>query len=85
MERTFWSGRAYLQGLDAWRRIIRYVNHGQSIQLEQMRTDMKTVHMRPIKNLESVAIRIAEFELRLKEYGEFSYSRRSITELPGIK
>ena len=32
--------------------------------------DAKTLHMRPAKNLESVAIGSAECELRLKEYGE---------------
>ena len=67
---TVFKGALDLQGLDAWRRILRYISHGHGIQLEQMRTDMKTVHLRPIKNLETVAIGIAEFELRLKEYGE---------------
>ena len=67
---TVFKGALDLQGFDAWRRILRYISHGHGIQLEQMRTDMKTVHLRPIKNLESVAIGIAEFELRLKEYGE---------------
>ena len=59
-----------LQGIDAWRSIVRYIDHGKSIQLEQMRREMKTQHLKPIKNLESVAIGIAEFELRLKEYAE---------------
>ena len=31
---------------------------------------MKTVHLRPIKDLQGVAIGIAEFELRLMEYAE---------------
>ena len=31
---------------------------------------MKTQHLKPIKNMESVAIGIAEFELRFKEYAE---------------
>ena len=67
---TIFKGADDLQGIEAWRRIIRYIDHGKSIKLEQMRNEMKTVHLRPIKSLENVAIGIAEFELRLKEYGE---------------
>ena len=64
---TIFKGADDLQGIEAWRRIIRYIDHGKSIKLEQMRNEMKTVHLRPIKSLENVAIGIAEFELRLKE------------------
>ena len=67
---TIFKGADDLQGIDAWRRIVRYIDHGKSIKLEQMRREMKTQHLKPIKNMESVAIGIAEFELRLKEYAE---------------
>ena len=67
---TIFRGAEDLQGIDAWRRIIRYIDHGKSIKLEQMRREMKTQHLKPIKNMESVAIGIAEFEFRLKEYAE---------------
>ena len=40
-----------LQGIDFWRRIIRYIDHGKSIKLEQMRREMKTQHLKPIKSL----------------------------------
>ena len=67
---TIFSRAGDLRGIDAWRKIIRYIDRGKSIKLEQMRREMKTQHMKPIKNMESVAIGIGEFELRLKEYAE---------------
>ena len=71
---TIFKGADDLQGLDAWRRIVKYIDHGKSIKLEQMRREMKTQHLKPIKNMESIAIGIAEFELRLKEYAEIGGS-----------
>ena len=59
-----------LQGLDAWRVLINFIDHGKAIQLESMRNDMKYGPTQTIKNLESVPIGIAQFELRIKEYGD---------------
>ena len=67
---TIFKGADDLNGFDAWRRLIRYITHGASIKLEMMRTEMKHSYAKPIKNVETVAIGIAEFELRYKEYGE---------------
>ena len=57
-----------LQGFEAWRRVIRYIEHGKDIKLEGMRNEMKTLHLRPIRSLEQVPIGISEFELKIKEY-----------------
>ena len=59
-----------LQGIDAWRRVIRFIDHGRDIKLEGMRNEMKMIHTRTIKNLENVPIGIAEFELQIKDYVE---------------
>ena len=67
---TIFKGADALQGIDAWRRLIAYIDHGKNIKLEGMRTDMKMLHTRTIKNLETVLIGIAEFELQIKEYVE---------------
>ena len=56
---TICRGAEDLHGIDAWRRIIRYIDRGKSIKLEQMRREMKTQHLNPIKSMENVAIRIA--------------------------
>ena len=67
---TVYKGAEDLNGFDAWRRLIRYITHGAGIRLEMMRTEMKHSYAKPIKNIESVAIGIAEFELRHKEYAD---------------
>ena len=67
---TIFKTAEKLQGFDAWRRIVRYIDHGKEIKLEGMRTEMKTLHLKPIKNLESVPIGIAEYDLKMKEYNE---------------
>ena len=51
-------------GVDAWRRIVRYIDHGRGIRLELMRNRWRTIRSRPIKSLEAVTIGIAEFETR---------------------
>ena len=33
-----------------------------------MRNEMKSLHLKPIKNLESIPIGIADYELKLQEY-----------------
>ena len=71
---TIFRGADNLQGIDALRGIICYIDHGKSIQLEQTRSEMETLHLRTIKNMESVANGIAEFELRLNECGEICHT-----------
>ncbi len=46
-----------------------------------MRTEMKTLHLKPIKNLESVPIGIAEYDLKMKEYGEAGGTLPSESEM----
>jgi len=59
-----------LNGLDAWRRICRYIDHGRGIRLEALRAEVRAIHLRPMKGLENVALGVAEFENKLKEYEE---------------
>ncbi len=67
---TVFKTAGRLQGIDAWRLIVRYIEDGKDLKLELMRDDMKVMHLKPIKNLESVAAGIAEFELKFNEYNE---------------
>ena len=55
-----------LNGLDAWRRVTRYIDHGRSIRLEALRREVKTLHLRPLTGLEHVEEGIAEFESLLR-------------------
>ena len=59
-----------LNGLDAWRRMARFIDHGRGIRLETLRREVKMLHMRPIKNLEGVEQGITEFENTLIEYAQ---------------
>ena len=56
------------KGVDAWRRIVRYIDHGRGIRLELMRNKWRTIRSRPIKSLEAVTIGIAEFENTVLDY-----------------
>ena len=43
---TVFQNANSLKDLEAWRRIIKYIDHGEEIKLERMRTEMKSIHSR---------------------------------------
>ena len=57
-----------LNGVDAWRRIVRHVDHGKAIYLETLRREKNEIHQRPIKSLEAVEEGVANFENVMQEY-----------------
>ena len=67
---TMFKRAETLHGIDAWRRLVRHIDHGRNIRLEALRTEVRSLHLRQIKNLENVAVGIAEFENKLNEYVE---------------
>ncbi len=67
---TMFKQAEMLNGLDGWRRVVRVIDNGLPLQLEQLRGEVRLLHTRPIKDLDSVATGIAEFEAKLKEYKE---------------
>ena len=56
------------RGVDAWRRIVQYIDHGRGIRFELVRNKWRTIRSRPIKSLEHVNIGIAEFENMVLDY-----------------
>ena len=62
---TIFKGSPQLNGIDAWRRPVRFVDHGRSIRLETLRSEVRRIPLKPIKNLESVDVGIAEFENKI--------------------
>ena len=54
-----------LAGIDAWRRIIRLIDNGRGIRLEQLRNEMRMIRAYPIKSLEGVSVGVAEYENRV--------------------
>ena len=57
-----------LNGLDAWRRMTRYIDHGRDIRRETLRREVKMLHTRPIRSFEAVEMGVAEFENTMAEY-----------------
>ena len=57
-------------GLDAWRRIIRLIDCGRTIRLDQLQNDMRSIRAYPIRNLEGVTVEVTAFENKIKEYVE---------------
>ena len=57
-----------LNGIDAWRRMTRYIDHGREIRRETLRRDVKMLRTRPMSNLESVEMVFATFENTMAEY-----------------
>ena len=59
-----------LAGIDAWRRIIRLIDNGRGIRLEQLRNEIRQIRAYPIKTLEGVTVGVAEYENRVRDYVE---------------
>ena len=57
-----------LNGLDAWRRVIRIIEDTLPMKFEQLRRAVQMIHVKPIKDLESIPDGIAQFETTLEEY-----------------
>ena len=52
----------------AWRRLVRYIDHGREIRLETLRNEVRMIRGRfVIKNLEDVVVAIAKFENKISE------------------
>ena len=65
---TIFRSAEDLNGLDAWRRVVRIIDSGLPLRLEELRGEVRMLHTRPMKDLEQVAAGIAEFEAKIKEY-----------------
>ena len=57
-----------LNGLDAWRRVIRVIEDTLPMKFDQLRRAVQMIHVKPIKDLEGIPNGIAEFETTLEEY-----------------
>ena len=67
---TLFKQAKRLNGVDAWRRVVRFIDHGRSIRLETLRREARMIHTKTIRNLEGVTIGMAEFENKIKEFVE---------------
>ncbi len=78
---TMFKRAEMLNGIDAWRRLVRFIDHGRSIRREALRTEVRQLPMRPIKSLEQVTVGIAEFENKIREYVEVGGRQPSSDEM----
>ena len=64
---TMWKKADPLCGLDAWRRVVRTIDNGAHLHLESLQDIVRVIHLKPIKDFESVETGIAEFEERPRD------------------
>ena len=51
---TIFRSAEDLNGLDAWRRVVRIIDSGLLLRLEELRGEVRMLHTRPMKDLEQV-------------------------------
>jgi hypothetical protein len=68
--KTMFGKAPQCNGLDAWRRAIRQIDGGLDLRLEELRREIRVIHMKPMKNLENTHVGIAEFEEKMREFEE---------------
>ena len=69
------------EGIDAWRRIIRLLDNGRSIRIEQLRNEIRMIRAYPIKILEAVTVGVAEYENKINDFVEAGGRRPPEDEL----
>ena len=57
-----------MNGINAWRRIVRHIDHGRDRRLKDLRHEMQLIHLRPIKTLPEVEQGVAAFENSIHEF-----------------
>ncbi len=65
---TIFKGAKTLNGIDAWRRLARFIDHGKAIRLETLRQEVKMLHTKSIASLDKVEEGVAAWENVHQEY-----------------
>ncbi len=65
---TIFKGAGSLNGIDVWRRLARFIDHGKALRLETLRREVKMLHTKPISSLDKVEEGVAEWENVYREY-----------------
>ena len=58
-----------MHGIDAWRRLVRHIGHGRDLRLDDLRHEMKLMHLKRIKPLGDFEQGAATFENSINEFG----------------
>ena len=67
---TIFKRATKLNGLDAWRRLVRHIDHGAELRLDSLKREMKIAQNKPIKTLNDVELGVAEYENAIQAYTE---------------
>ena len=79
---TIFKKTGTLMGVEAWRRISRFIDHGREVRLETLRNEVRMIRGRfVIKSLEEVIIGIAKLENKIDEYVEAGGTRPGDQEM----
>ena len=78
---TMFKRAESLKGIDAWRKVVRFIDHGRSIRRETLRAEIRQLPLKPIRNLEGITVGIAEFENKIDEYVEAGGRRPEPAEM----
>ncbi len=65
---TIFKGAAMLCGFEAWRRMVKFIQHGLPIRRETLRREVRALHTKKIKDLDVIDEGIAEFDNTINEY-----------------
>ena len=59
-----------MNGIDAWRRLVRHIDHGRALRPDDLRHEMKLIHLKPIKTLADIEQGVAAFENSVHEFAQ---------------
>ena len=78
---TLFEGAKTLNGLDAWRRLVRSIEKGKAVRLEQLRREVKLLYLRKIPSMDRIEEGIASFENKIREYTSLGGTAQSNEEM----
>ena len=50
-----------MNGMDAWRRLVRHIDHRRDLRLQDLRHEMKLMHLKPTRTLQDIEQGVADF------------------------
>ena len=59
-----------MNGIDAWRRLVRHIGHGRGLRLDDLRHEMELMHLKLVTSLADVEQGVAAFENSIYEFAQ---------------
>lgn len=80
-DKVMFKQAAVCADIDSSRRIVRLIDNGLTIRLEQLRNEVRMLRAHPIKTLKGVTVGMAEFEKKMKDFVEVGGQQRPDNEI----